>query len=349
MTGTTNEKKMRFKTLLRSILAIAMVATLLLGCVGMLAGCSKEDEGGSSSSTKPTKAPSLGIGSLDKPEKDKEHYESLTDEEYLQTLITEDVGYYADALASSFGAILGSGDFSIDYNKLAIEEANSTLLAEQTVTVTVNQSLSTSQALEVYVVVPAREYTKGFTLTIIDQNGHTMEVAKASSINVVAGQILSMSTPVEFEPTFTSILIDTPSKLNAFAKAFNNGEYDVDVDVKVISDLEYDATTSADFASIGNGTYVYAGVFDGGGYSIKGLTTSNSLFYLPNGATIKNVVYDQSCVITHPASLGGNWGVLGRAFQGSTKAENCVINCDVKLYYSNVASAETGLGVITGR
>ena len=242
-----------------------------------------------------------------------------------------------------------SGDFSIDYNKLAIEEANSTLLAEQTVTVTVNQGLSTSQALEVYVVVPAREYTKGFTLTIIDQNGHTMEVAKASSINVVAGQILSMSTPVEFEPTFTSIIIDTPSKLNAFAKAFNNGEYDVDVDVKVISDLEYDATTSADFTTIGNGTYVYAGVFDGGGYSIKGLTTGNSLFYLPNGATIKNVVYDQSCVITHPASLGGNWGILGRAFQGSTKAENCVINCDVKLYYSNVASAETGLGVITGR
>ena len=43
-----------------------------------------------------------------------------------------------------------SGDFSIDYNKLAIEEANSTLLAEQTVAVTVNQGLSTSQALEVY-------------------------------------------------------------------------------------------------------------------------------------------------------------------------------------------------------
>jgi len=100
--------------LLRSIFAIAMVATLLLGCVGMLAGCSKEDEGGSSSSTKPTKAPSLGIGSLDKPEKDKEHYESLTDEEYLQTLITDDVGYYADVLASSFDAILGAGDFSVD-------------------------------------------------------------------------------------------------------------------------------------------------------------------------------------------------------------------------------------------
>ena len=70
-------KKINWKKLLRTILSIALVATMILGCVTMLAGC---NQGGADSDKDDGKSE----GGNDKV--NKEQYENLSDEEYMQKL-----------------------------------------------------------------------------------------------------------------------------------------------------------------------------------------------------------------------------------------------------------------------
>lgn len=242
-----------------------------------------------------------------------------------------------------------SGDFGLDYTMPVIIAATATDPADKAVAVTMDNALSATQATEVYIVVPARTYSAGFTLTIMDESGHTMTSVNNAPVTFEKGRILSKATALVFEPTATVIVIDTPAKLNAFATAFNAGEYDEDVMVKVTADLTYDETTNAGYTTIGNENYNFKGIFDGGGYTIGGLTTNKALFYIPEDATIKNVVFGADCTITHPASLGGNWGIIARVPKGDTVIEDCVVDCDLTLYYSSSASSETGIGMVAGR
>lgn len=242
-----------------------------------------------------------------------------------------------------------SGEFGVDYTMPVMLPGTSTAAADKVVSVTMDQALSTTEPVEVYIVVPARTYAKGFTLTIRDENGHVMESVNNTSVTFERGKIRSKATPIEFVPTATVIIIDTPSSLNAFAAAFNQGNIAEDVNVKVVADLNYDAETSAGYKTIGNENYNFKGVFDGGGYTIGGLTTDKALFYIPEDATIKNVVFGADCTITHPASLGGNWGIIARVPKGNTVIEDCVVDCDLTLYYSSSASSETGIGMVAGR
>lgn len=241
-----------------------------------------------------------------------------------------------------------SGDFGLDYTMPVIIAATATEPADKAVCVTMDHALSTTQATEVYIVVPARTYSAGFTLTVMDENGHAMTSVNNAPVTFEKGQILSKSTALVFEPTATVIVIDTPARLNAFATAFNNGEYDEDVTVKVTADLTYDETTSAAYTTIGNDNYNFKGVFDGGGCTISGLTTVNALFYLPTDATIKNVVYGANNQITHPATQGGHWAVIARVLKGTTVIKDCVVNSDLTLYYSASLAGESGVGMIAG-
>lgn len=241
-----------------------------------------------------------------------------------------------------------SGTFGVDYTMPVMLPATATDPADRVVAVSMNRTLSTSVPTEVYIVVPARTYSNGFTLTIVDENGHTMTSVNNASVTIEKGQILSKTTALVFEPTATVILIDTPAKLNAFTTAFNSGEYDSDVNVKLTADLTYDAETSAAFRTIGNDSYTFSGVFDGGGYTIDGLTTANALFYVPTDATIKNVVYGANCQITHPATQGGHWAVIGRVLKGTTVIKDCVVNSDLTLYYTASLTGESGVGMVAG-
>lgn len=241
-----------------------------------------------------------------------------------------------------------SGELGIDYTMPVIIAATATDPVDKVVTVTMDNALSVSQPTEVYIVVPARTYASGFTLTIQDEKGHTMTSVNNASVTFEQGQILAKTTPLVFEPTATVIVIDTPSKLNAFATAFNSGEYDADIHVKQTANLVYDAETSEGFRSIGNDNYTFSGVYDGGGYTIDGLTTANSLFYVPTDATIKNVVYGENCRITHPSTQGGHWAVIARVLKGTTVIKDCVVNSDLTLYYSASLAGESGVGMIAG-
>ena len=87
-------KEFSWKKLLRTILSIALVATMILGCVAMLAGCNQE---GTSNSDKNNDKEGNGVN--------KEQYENLSDEEYMQKLFTNTAKEYVDALTSAYGEL----------------------------------------------------------------------------------------------------------------------------------------------------------------------------------------------------------------------------------------------------
>ena len=87
-------KEFSWKKLLRTILSIALVATMILGCVTMLAGCNEE---GTSSSNKDSNKENNGVN--------KEQYENLSDEEYMQKLFLNTANEYVDALTSAYGEL----------------------------------------------------------------------------------------------------------------------------------------------------------------------------------------------------------------------------------------------------
>ncbi|MBQ7817681.1 MAG: hypothetical protein IJ388_02645 [Oscillospiraceae bacterium] len=86
MTGTN--KNFNVKKLLRSILAIVMIATLVLGCVA----CSKTGDNGGNA------------GNNNNKEDNASKYEGLTDVEYAQALTLDQLEGAVDALASGIGA-----------------------------------------------------------------------------------------------------------------------------------------------------------------------------------------------------------------------------------------------------
>lgn len=91
--------KLNWKKLLRTILSIALVATMILGCVSMLAGCNKESTSNSNDDNK---------GSSNKnedKENNKEQYENLSDEEYMQKLEQNNIGEVLDAFTGIYGSL----------------------------------------------------------------------------------------------------------------------------------------------------------------------------------------------------------------------------------------------------
>ena len=89
-------KNINWKKLLRTILSIALVATMILGCVTMLAGCNQEG-------TKDGKEDGKSEGENNKV--DKEQYENLSDEEYMQKLFLNTAKEFVDELTAAYGQL----------------------------------------------------------------------------------------------------------------------------------------------------------------------------------------------------------------------------------------------------
>ena len=88
------------------------------------------------------------------------------------------------------------GDFTIDY-----ELASLTADGEgNEVTLNVNQALSESTALELFLVVPARTYASGFTVVLEDAMHRTMTKVKPTSATLGVGKLVKM-TEFNFVPS----------------------------------------------------------------------------------------------------------------------------------------------------
>ena len=85
------------------------------------------------------------------------------------------------------------GDFTIDYENATLTPTST---KNMKLAVRMDGPLSPTEATNVYIVVPAREYKKGYTIRITDKNGHYMTKKKESAQTVRNGVIVSMP---EFE------------------------------------------------------------------------------------------------------------------------------------------------------
>lgn len=254
-----------------------------------------------------------------------------------------------------------SGQFAIDYAAATLA-ATSTADADKVVTTRVDKTLS-NDAVDVFVVVPAREYTEGFSVRFIDNKGHYMDIA-TNTITLTKGDIKSMPV-VEFAPTGTLVGVEIASAedLVAFAKAFNSGEYDnvSPLVVTLKNDIVFDEATNAAWTSIGSVAYeaegavnrYFDGSFYGQSFAIKNWHSTNKpLFATTNGGIIKDLVIDSSSSMTFSLNIiaESHYGVIiGDAF--STVIEKCTNKAPVILdnCVANGLATRLDVGGIVGR
>ena len=269
-------------------------------------------------------------------------------------------GTDSDAIQSvSFKGNAGEqvcGVFSLD-NATGILSGLSSAAADQTVTMnSIYETLSTSEPLEIYLVVPAREYASGFTVTITDEAGHMMTKSYTQSKELVAGKIYLAGefafTPSGEDPT---VNIASASDLVTFAQKYNAGDYEAlgdDLVVNFTSDISFDASTSAAFNATGGiatADVHFHGTVNGNNKTIKNFTASVPLWVATGGGcVIKDLTIDNSCVYTfvHGNEAEGRFGAL----VGYNKAEvsNINVNATIGMADAEVAQA-TYIGGISGR
>ena len=246
-----------------------------------------------------------------------------------------------------------SGDFTLDYKTLSLTGA-STADADKKVRYNVSKTLG-EEPFVMYIVVPAQDYTEGYTVKVLDGEGHYMEQSKKSAQTLDAGKVYELP-PFNFVPTGTElgveIAIASAQELVDFAIDYNAGEYANQnlLTVTLSQDITFDAETSADYAEtggIGDETNNFNGVFDGKGFSIKDWTSTCPLFaYTGADAVIKDLTIDASCTLT--AKYADNSQYYG-AFVGwhSGLLTDCHVNAAL-VASGNWSEAEPHIGALAG-
>lgn len=235
-----------------------------------------------------------------------------------------------------------SGNFAINYAEATLT-ATSEAEVDKVVTTKVNKALS-ADATDVFVVVPAGEYAEGFTVRLIDEAGHYMDIA-TNAITLAKGDIKAMPA-FDFVPTGTlvGVQISSAAEWNTFVAAYNNGDYAnaEDLKVNITNDLVFDETTSKAFAQIGT----FNGTIDGGNFSIKGLKDSNAsvINILSEGSTLKNLNIDSSSNFKF-TTYWYNDGVFARENKGTI--ESCNNNANITIVENN-RSHEFKIGGLVG-
>lgn len=88
------------------------------------------------------------------------------------------------------------GDFSIDYTVPSLTAAG----GADAVELTVGEELSASDALDLFIVVPALSFEEGFTVVLTDNAHRTMTKVRSSAVTFSAGSIVKMA-PFSFVPS----------------------------------------------------------------------------------------------------------------------------------------------------
>ena len=241
-----------------------------------------------------------------------------------------------------------SGDFNIDYVNSTISGASSAE-ADKVVVAKAGKTLSTDESQDVFIVVPAIRYEQGFTVRLIDNAGHYMDI-KSKDITIAAGEIKAMPV-VNFVPTGTlvGVEIKTAADLVAFAKAYNAKEYDSlgdELYVRLANDIVFDDETNAAWESIGNSDFYFRGTFDGENFSIKNWNSTKPLFFATyvNGS-VENLTLDASCKVNLDLSNSNNAGPLVAYLRGT------VYNChnNANLTVTGTCSTTAYIGGLVGR
>ena len=195
----------------------------------------------------------------------------------------------------------------------------------------VTDVVATNGVATVVVAVPAGDYSKGFTVKVADKtNGVMTKSLKAAGATVEAGVVYAMPQ-LTYAATATETLICSAADLQAFIAAANGGDFSAyvsaDGEVKLGADIDLAGVTLGHINS-----WPTDAVFNGQGFALKNWTAKNGLFY-NNYGTVKNLVLDQSCKLTHDFASGASdirpCGFIAMCNLGLVSG--CVNNADITI------------------
>ena len=237
-----------------------------------------------------------------------------------------------------------SGDFAINYEDAALAGV-STAMSAKKVRCNVYEELS-AEGLVVYLVVPAVEYSNGYTIKVVDTEGHYMEKGKASGQTLDAGKIYDMPA-FTFEPDKTEfdVGITTAQEFIDFATNYNTGTKPAVA--AILNDIEFTAQECADWQHIKK----FEGTLKGNHHTISGFNTGKPIAdQTTSTALIENLTVKGAATIT--AANGGNLaGSLNTRIYLATfvtrPTGGQIVNCHNKVDYT-VKSCTIGQLVCIG-
>ena len=228
-----------------------------------------------------------------------------------------------------------SGTFAVDYKAATIAP----LAGKDLIRVSSADGIPyVDGKASVIIAVPAGEYAKGFNVKVVDAAGKAMEkkAYTTAGVAVPAGVLLNMP-----EFTYTGVAQSVISVTNAAELQAVMAQATAEFTGTVVLDADIDMTgvTITPVAE-------FNGVFDGQGYALKNWTSSEGLFTLNNG-TIKNIVIDESCVLTLPVIT--ETSMIGFITDQNTGlVYGCVNNADINLTLDADLTVQYKTGAIVG-
>ena len=239
------------------------------------------------------------------------------------------------------------GDFTVDFQECSLSPANETE-NQNVIRMEVQDELSGEGARVFNVILPAGTYSNGFTVKVVDENGQAMKKSISGSRELVAGKLMLMPV-LTFEPNSveTGVEIATAEDWNAFATAYNAGEYPDSQIATITADLDFSSVSSDDFVTLGirkgakqfpeNGKFRYfSGTLNGNGKKILNLKTDVPFVQaIGTAALVQDVNLDASCSFTvwygdEQLEFGS---LVGYCSEGALK--NCTSNASVTVSQCN--------------
>lgn len=234
-----------------------------------------------------------------------------------------------------------SGEFSVDYAAAEITP----VAGKDFVKVSAAEGIPfVEDKAEVIIAVPAGTYTKGFSVKVVSTDGHYMtKTAYTAEGRTIAPGVMIAMPDVEFFADGQVNEITTAAQLQAFLDAATAGSYDGfkndNGEVLLGSDIDMTGVTITPAAS-------FDGVFNGQGYALKNWTSSEGLFTL-NSGTIKNIVIDESCVLTFPIITDNS--LIGFIVDtNSGTVSGCTNNADITLNYTESLTLQYKAAALVG-
>ena len=244
------------------------------------------------------------------------------------------------------------GDFAIDYESCTLTPSAAVSDADKKIRYDVDWNIAADAQVVAYIVVPAGEYSKGFTVKIQDKQGRIME--KSSSAKTLKQGAVHEMPELSFEQTGTEtgVEIKTAADLLKFASDYNSGVYagsESSLVATLMNDIAFTDEDNAAFASIGNtGGNKFKGCFNGNSKTISNFNSGKALFASVNDiGIVKDLTIEGTADVTLSASENDmNCGVLVEYNRG------LIQRCTTNVAYTVDASAVTKtlcVGGIAGR
>lgn len=252
------------------------------------------------------------------------------------------------------------GKFNVDFDGIAIT-ADGTGSSSLTL---ITQTDISTEASHFNAVIPAGNYSNGFTIKFVDELGRVMVKTLSGTRELIAGKLMALPELV-FVPNAAdeALEISTAAEWNSFVTAYNNKEYPGTQIVKITQDLDFSAVASDEYVPLGKKTtqakfpaeenVYFEGTLLGGNHVIKNLDTDVPLIQvIGTNALVQDLSIDSTCdfSVWYDGTQQVEFGPLA-AYCSAGIVKNCHASANITLsQYNNTANkAYMYVGGLIGR